>query len=231
MKKYVEQYQDWDGGLTRPPWTDVEGWQEGNFSMTEMPGPPVPGWFRKMLLTAKHRTESETFPLVSGSVCTRFSVSVHCGDLPRIHGLRASLRHRPSSSRTLQNTVQEYNTRRIHHVKLRHTGGYRALHKWDCVETSAPLASIYQYRRARDHSPRDLSAPGLCARERVPGRGEVSRSHRRLSAGTRDRAEASPCRRPARRSGTAAARGERGAARPPNRLTCHPRAILVRDTA
>jgi hypothetical protein len=66
MKKYVEQYQDWGGGLTRPTWTDVEGWEEGNFSMTGIPGTPVTAWFRKMLLTAKPHTDSETFPLVSG---------------------------------------------------------------------------------------------------------------------------------------------------------------------
>jgi hypothetical protein len=69
MEKYVEQYQAWGGGLTRPIWPDMQGWQEGNFSMTEMPGPPVPGWFRKMLLTAKHRTERD--------VSSRQRVSLH----------------------------------------------------------------------------------------------------------------------------------------------------------
>jgi hypothetical protein len=37
MEKYVEQYQAWGGGLTRPIWPDVQGWQEGNFAMTEVP--------------------------------------------------------------------------------------------------------------------------------------------------------------------------------------------------
>jgi hypothetical protein len=35
MEKYVEQYQAWGGGLTLPIWPDVQGWQEGNFSITE----------------------------------------------------------------------------------------------------------------------------------------------------------------------------------------------------
>jgi len=48
MEKYVEQYQAWGGGLTRPTWPDVQGWQEGNFSMTEVPATPVPAWFRKI---------------------------------------------------------------------------------------------------------------------------------------------------------------------------------------
>ena len=59
MQKYVEQYQAWGGGLTRPAWTDVEGWQE-------VPGIPLPAWFRKMLLTAKHHTDTEKLPLVRG---------------------------------------------------------------------------------------------------------------------------------------------------------------------
>ena len=40
--KYVEQYQAWGGGLTRPIWSDVQGWEEGNFVMTEAPATPVP---------------------------------------------------------------------------------------------------------------------------------------------------------------------------------------------
>jgi len=66
MKKPIEQYQAWGGGLTRPTWTDIEGWHEGDFSITKVPGTPVSAWFRKILLTAKHQTESKTFPRVSG---------------------------------------------------------------------------------------------------------------------------------------------------------------------
>jgi hypothetical protein len=33
MEKYVEQYQAWGGGLSLPIWPDVQGWQEGNFSI------------------------------------------------------------------------------------------------------------------------------------------------------------------------------------------------------
>jgi len=66
MQKYIEQYQAWGGGLTLPPRTDVEGWQEGHFSITEVPGIPLPAWFRKMLLTAKHHTDTEKLPLVRG---------------------------------------------------------------------------------------------------------------------------------------------------------------------
>ncbi len=28
MEEYVEQYQAWGGGLTRPIWPDVQGWQD-----------------------------------------------------------------------------------------------------------------------------------------------------------------------------------------------------------
>jgi hypothetical protein len=66
MEKYVEQYQAWGGGLTLPTWTDVEGWQEGHFSMTEVSGISLPAWFRKIRLTAKHHTDTEKFPLVRG---------------------------------------------------------------------------------------------------------------------------------------------------------------------
>jgi len=66
MKNYVEKYQGWGRGLTRPTWTDVEGWQEGHFSITEVPGIPLPAWCRKMLLTAKHHTDTEKLPLVRG---------------------------------------------------------------------------------------------------------------------------------------------------------------------
>ena len=156
-------------------------------------------------------------------------LSVHCGDLPRLHGRRASLHHRPSPSRTPQHRVQEYNTRRVQYAKHRHTGGYRSLHRWDRLDASAPLARVYHSQFARDHSSRDLSAPCLCTRKLVLGGGKVYRSHRRLSAGARDRAKASPCRWPARRSGTAAASCEHDAARQPNRLTRHPCAILGLD--
>jgi hypothetical protein len=38
MAKDVEQDQAWGGGITRPVWTDVQGWHEGNVSMTKVPG-------------------------------------------------------------------------------------------------------------------------------------------------------------------------------------------------
>ena len=66
MEKYVEQYQAGGGGLTLPTWTDVEGWQEGHFSITEVSGISLPAWFRKIRLTAKHHTDTEQFPLVRG---------------------------------------------------------------------------------------------------------------------------------------------------------------------
>ena len=66
MEKYVEQYQAWGGGLTRPIWPDVQGWQEGHFSITEVSGISLPAWFRKIRLTAKHHTDTEKFPLVRG---------------------------------------------------------------------------------------------------------------------------------------------------------------------
>ncbi len=34
----VEPYHAWGGGVTLSPWTDVQGWQEENFSMTKVPG-------------------------------------------------------------------------------------------------------------------------------------------------------------------------------------------------
>src|SRR4029453_10983142 len=92
---------------------------------------------------------------------------------------------------------------------------------WNRLGASAQLARMCYSRLTRDHSPQDLSAPGLCLREFMLGGGEVSRSHRRLSAGTRSHAEAFPYRRSARRSGTTAVSGGRGAALPANRLTRH----------
>jgi hypothetical protein len=66
MEKYVEQYQAWGGRLTRPIWPDVQGWQEGNFSITEVPVTPVPAWFRKMLRSKKNPNDIEKMPLVGG---------------------------------------------------------------------------------------------------------------------------------------------------------------------
>jgi hypothetical protein len=66
MEKYVEQYQAWGGGLTRPICPDMQGWQEGNFSITEVPGTPVPSWFRKILRSKKNLAVIEKFPLVGG---------------------------------------------------------------------------------------------------------------------------------------------------------------------
>ena len=64
MEEYVEQYQAWGGGITLPIWTDVQGWQEGNFVITEVPGTPVPSWFRKILRSKKNLADLEKFPLV-----------------------------------------------------------------------------------------------------------------------------------------------------------------------
>ena len=66
MDKYVEQYHAWGGGLTLPIWTDVQGWKEGNFSITELPGPPLPAWFKKILRSKKNLADIEKIPLVDG---------------------------------------------------------------------------------------------------------------------------------------------------------------------
>jgi hypothetical protein len=66
MEKYVERYQAWGGGLTLPIWTDVQGWQEGTFSITEVPGTPVPGGFQRILRSKQNLTDIEKFPLVDG---------------------------------------------------------------------------------------------------------------------------------------------------------------------
>jgi hypothetical protein len=66
MDKSVEQYQTWGGGLTLPTWTDVQGWKEGNFTITEIPGTSVPLWFREMLRGKKHLADIEKAPLVGG---------------------------------------------------------------------------------------------------------------------------------------------------------------------
>ena len=66
MENYVEQYQAWGGRLHLPIWPDVQGWQEGNFSMTEVPATPVPAWFRKMLRSQKNLADIEKMPLAGG---------------------------------------------------------------------------------------------------------------------------------------------------------------------
>jgi hypothetical protein len=66
MAQYVEQYQVWGGGLTRPSWPDVQGWKGETFSMTEVPGTPVPAWFQKILRSKKPLADIEKFPLVGG---------------------------------------------------------------------------------------------------------------------------------------------------------------------
>ena len=66
MEKYVEQYQAWGGGLTLPIWTDVQGWKEGNVSITEIPGTPVRSGFPKRLSSKGNLTDIEKLPLVGG---------------------------------------------------------------------------------------------------------------------------------------------------------------------
>jgi len=66
MEKYVKQYQAWGGGLTLPIWTDVQGWQEGNFVITEVPGTPVPSWFRKMRRGKKNLADIAQVSLLGG---------------------------------------------------------------------------------------------------------------------------------------------------------------------
>ena len=66
MEEYIEQCQDSSGGLNLPIWPDVQGWQEGNFSITEVPVTPVPAWFRKMLRSKKNPNDIEKMPLVGG---------------------------------------------------------------------------------------------------------------------------------------------------------------------
>jgi len=66
MEKYVEQYQARGGGITPPIWTDVQGWQEGNFVIPEVPGTPVPLWFQKMLRGEKNLADIEQVPLLDG---------------------------------------------------------------------------------------------------------------------------------------------------------------------
>ncbi len=66
MEKYVEQYQAWGGGLALPMWTDVQGWQEENFVITEVPGTPVPLWFQKILRGRKNLADIAQVPLLGG---------------------------------------------------------------------------------------------------------------------------------------------------------------------
>jgi len=66
MEEYVEKYQAYGGGLNLSIWPDVQGWQEGNFSITEVPATPVPAWFRKMLHSKKNLDDIEKMPLVGG---------------------------------------------------------------------------------------------------------------------------------------------------------------------
>ena len=47
MAKDVERDQAW-GGITRPGWTDVQGWHEGNGAMTEGPGTLDPLWLQQI---------------------------------------------------------------------------------------------------------------------------------------------------------------------------------------
>jgi hypothetical protein len=64
MEKDVEQYQAWGGGLTLPIWTDVQGWQEGNIVITEVPGIPDPLWFRKILRGKKKLADIDQVPVL-----------------------------------------------------------------------------------------------------------------------------------------------------------------------
>jgi len=59
MDKYVEQYHAWGGGLTLPLWTNVQGWKEGKFSITEVPRTPLPVWFKKILRGKKNLADIE----------------------------------------------------------------------------------------------------------------------------------------------------------------------------
>jgi len=64
MEKDVEQYQAWGGGITLPVWTDVQGWQEGNCVITEVPGTLDPLWLRKILRGKKKLADIEQVPLL-----------------------------------------------------------------------------------------------------------------------------------------------------------------------
>lgn len=57
MAKDVEQDQAWGGGITRPVWTDVQGWHEG-------PGTPDPLWLQQILRGQKKLAALEQVPLL-----------------------------------------------------------------------------------------------------------------------------------------------------------------------
>jgi len=63
-KRRVEQDQAWGGGITRPVWTDVQGWHEGNGAMTEGPGTPDPLWLQQILRGQKKLAALEQVPLL-----------------------------------------------------------------------------------------------------------------------------------------------------------------------
>src|SRR5207244_5036082 len=71
-----------------------------------------------------------------------------------------------------------------------HAGGSRALCREDRLGDSTPLARVHHTRLARGRW-RDVSAPGLYARELVLGGGAVCRRECRISPSTRDQSEAS----------------------------------------
>jgi hypothetical protein len=64
MAKDVEQDQAWGGGITRPVWTAVQGWHEGNGVMTEGPGTPDPLWLQQILRGQKKLAALEQVPLL-----------------------------------------------------------------------------------------------------------------------------------------------------------------------
>jgi hypothetical protein len=61
MESYLEQYEARDGGVTLHTWTDVQGIKKENFYITEMPGTPIPWWFRKVL-RQKYLADIVDFP-------------------------------------------------------------------------------------------------------------------------------------------------------------------------
>lgn len=42
----------------------MQGWKEGTFSITEVPGTPLPAWFKKILRSKKNLADIEKIPLV-----------------------------------------------------------------------------------------------------------------------------------------------------------------------
>jgi hypothetical protein len=65
-EKDVKQYHAWGGGLTFALWTDVQRGKEGSFSITEVPGTPLPAWFKKILRSKKNLADLEKIPLIDG---------------------------------------------------------------------------------------------------------------------------------------------------------------------